>query len=73
LWACKGTKYFWDVQGNGCKKKFRFLAKMMAILANILAEKRKKYAVFGKKWRKYLQIWLFCCTFAAKIIIKRQK
>jgi len=45
----------------------------MADLAKKKAEKHKKYAVFSKKWRKYLQIWLFCCTFAAKISIKRQK
>jgi hypothetical protein len=45
----------------------------MADLAKKKAKKRKKYAVFGKKWRKHLQIWLFCCTFAAEISIKRQK
>ena len=30
--------------------------KIMADLAKKKAEKCKKYAVFGKKWRKYLQI-----------------
>ena len=43
------------------------LAKIIADLAKKKAEKRKKCAVFSKKWRKYLQIWQFCCTFAKQI------